>query len=157
MDLLAQLSNSAQAFPPLLLRVSKQLRIISKKPENTSNIIKPPPQQVQNRLSGQDVDRLVEAYLTGASVQVLAVEFKIDRHTVSAHLERHGIARRVQEQKLTDRQLPEVIDLYASGWSLVRVGDHFGVNAETVRRALLSAGAVLRPKGRRRKAPNLRA
>jgi len=107
--------------------------------------------QFLNRLSGPEADRLVQAYLAGSSVRLLAAEFQINRHTVSAHLERHGIARRVQKQKLTDQQVAAVIDLYASGWSLVRVGEHFDVNAETVRRALLAAGIVPRPKGRYRR------
>ena len=147
MDLLAQLSNSFKPLARLCSTSSKGLSAASGRTNNDSNATIPLPVQVQNRLSGPEADRLVQAYLAGSSVRLLAAEFEVNRHTVSAHLERHGVARRGQKQKLTDEQVPEAIDLYASGWSLVRVGEHFDVNAETVRRALRAAGIVLRPKG----------
>ena len=41
-------------------------------------------------------------------------------------------------------QLDEATRLYEQGWSLARLGDRFGVDAETVRRALRKAGIPLR-------------
>src|SRR5688572_1963288 len=80
------------------------------------------------------------AYKAGRTLNELAVEFQIHRRTVAAHLERNGIPRRAQVSKLSHVQVLEAIHLYASGSSLVRLGEHFDVNAETVRRALLQAG-----------------
>jgi DNA invertase Pin-like site-specific DNA recombinase len=149
--LLAQLSNSSKPLARLYSNSLKSGNAAIGRASNASNVTIPLPLQVQNRLSAQEADRLVQAYLAGSSVRLLAAEFQVNRHTVSAHLERHGIARHGQKQKLTADQVPAAIDLYASGSSLVRVGEHFDVNAETVRRALRAAGIVLRPKGRPRR------
>jgi len=49
-----------------------------------------------------------------------------------------------ERPKLVDAALHEAIRLYGQGWSLARVGDHFGVGGETVRRALRLAGVPVR-------------
>ena len=153
MDLLAQLSSSSQPLVRLCSASSNGPTASCERMCNASNTTIPLPMQVQKRLSGPQTDQLVQAYLAGSSVRQLAAEFEVNRHTVSAHLERHGVHRRGQKQRLTAEQVPAAIDLYGSGWSLVRVGEHFDVNAETIRRALRTAGIALRPKGRPRRLP----
>jgi uncharacterized ferredoxin-like protein len=52
---------------------------------------------------------------------------------------------------LRDKNIDEAIRLDENGWSLALVGERFGVNAETVRRALRAADIALRPRNGRTK------
>jgi transposase len=102
--------------------------------------------QIQNRLETQQILKLVAAYIVGASVRDLSGQFKINRTTVVRHLERHGVPRRGSQRKLTDEDVTAAAELYHQGWSLIRLGQHYGVDDETVRRALRKAGVTLRPR-----------
>ncbi len=104
--------------------------------------------QVQRRLAAEVVTDLVAAYRAGASVSELSVRYRVHRTTVVAHLDRHGIPRRGQEGKLTHEQVTEASRLYGSGWPLIRIGEHFHVDANTVRRVLRKVGVQLRRPGR---------
>jgi hypothetical protein len=44
------------------------------------------------------------------------------------------------------RQLSKAKQLYEEGWSLARIGEHFGVHGETVRKALIAAQIPIRPR-----------
>jgi hypothetical protein len=59
----------------------------------------------------------------------LAEEFQINRTTVLAHLRRAGVPR--QLPKIGEAWLPEVIERYARGESLVQVARHFELSAAT--------------------------
>jgi DNA-binding transcriptional ArsR family regulator len=103
-----------------------------------------PPRQVQRRLIQDEVDRLVDEYLVGATISDLASRFGVHERTVSAHLERGGVGRRYR--LLDDTAVEVAAGLYSEGWSLARVGQHFGVQAGTVLRALRLAGVPTRPR-----------
>jgi hypothetical protein len=47
-------------------------------------------------------------------------------------------------QGIPDDQLDDIIDLYRSGLSLMRISKKFNCSAETVRQALLNADVTLR-------------
>jgi transposase len=79
----------------------------------------------------------------GTSIDELASTFDVHRTTVMTHLERAGAEGRTG---LIERHLSEAHNLYEAGSSLVRVAEHFGVDAETVRRAFKNAGISLRPR-----------
>ena len=79
--------------------------------------------------------RLVEGYLAGKTVYELGRSFGIARQTVSEHLHRRGVPMR--RRGLDEAQRPEVLRLRDEGWSLKRLGERFGVDASTVRNALL--------------------
>lgn len=98
----------------------------------------------QRRLNPSEIARLIERYQAGASVPVAVAEFGIHRTTVLRILERHGVPRRPETRKLTDEQVIEAADLYASGLSTVKVGAIFGVDAETIRKAFMRIGVQLR-------------
>jgi hypothetical protein len=102
-----------------------------------------PPRQVQRRLSSTDLDLLIELYTAGAAINDLAEQFRIHHLTVMRHLDRRGTPRRTGVVK---RQLSEAKRLYEDGWSLARIGEHFGVDGETVRQAFLRAGIRTRPR-----------
>ena len=76
---------------------------------------------------------------------VLAKAFTIDRRTVSAILERHGVQRRYN--LLETEAVAEAARLYEAGWSLARLADRFGVTAKTVHNAFIKAGVPRRPLG----------
>jgi hypothetical protein len=88
------------------------------------------------------------AYRSGIAIRDLALEFKIHRATVFELVERLGLPRRIPI--LTSEEVGEATRLYQSGKSLLKVGDHFGVAADTVALALMKAGVVIR---KRRGAP----
>jgi len=77
----------------------------------------------------------------------LAVVFGVSRTTVMSQLDRAGVERR---SGVIDRHLVEARDLYGRGWSLVRVGEHFNVDAGTVWRAFRRAGVPTRPRAGRK-------
>jgi biotin operon repressor len=97
--------------------------------------------QIQHRLSTDEVQRLIELYTQGELIDVLAAKFHISRTTVMKHAERASAPRR--SNVLTNR-FDEARQLYDQGWSLVRIGQHLGVNASTVWHALRKAGVPMR-------------
>lgn len=50
--------------------------------------------QEQRRLKADEVAQLVHEYVAGTSMRVLAEQWKISRHTVSARIRRDGVPRR---------------------------------------------------------------
>ena len=60
-----------------------------------------------------------------------------------AHLDRSGLERRPLGPKLTGPRLARAIELYESGLSLQAIGNEFGVDAGTVRRALRGADIAI--------------
>lgn len=79
----------------------------------------------------------------------LGERFSVHRRTVAAHLVRRSIP--VRRRGLDECNLAEAVELYAGGLSLMEVGLRFGVSQQAVRRALATAGAAIRPSGRRAK------
>jgi DNA-directed RNA polymerase specialized sigma24 family protein len=104
----------------------------------------PANRQVQRRLHEPEIDELVTSYLEGSTVYELAQQFSIHRHTVSEVLERREVSRRYR--KLSPDQLRLACTLYEEGLSLTKVGQRLGRRAETVRQALMKAGAEIRPR-----------
>lgn len=102
-----------------------------------------PSRQIQRHLGAREVLNLVGAYTQGDTIEELATTFGVHRTTVLAHLERRGAQRR---SGVVTKNIDEASRLYEQGWSLARVGEHFGVDGETVRRALRAAGVTLRPR-----------
>ncbi len=98
--------------------------------------------QQQRRLTPAEVVTLARAYRAGTDMQQLAHSFGVHRTTVSEHLRRLGIPLR--RQGLADGDLAQAISLYAAGWSLTRLGERFGCDAETVRQAFIQAGIARR-------------
>ena len=112
-----------------------------------SEVIQPigrKPKQVQRRLRPAEIEELVAAYHTGATVYELGALFRINRRTVSIILERQGVPRRYR--MMEGDRLSEAISAYNSGKSLAAVGADLGVSMDTVRLALLKAGVELRPR-----------
>jgi hypothetical protein len=73
---------------------------------------------------------------------VVAERWGISRKTVAEHLRRGGVTPR--RQGLSPDQAQTSIDLYAGGWSLARIGEHFGCDHGVVLRTLKRAGVPRR-------------
>ena len=101
--------------------------------------------QEQHKLTSEKVDQLVERYQQGESVYVLALDFSVNRRTVSAHLARRGVSTRYQI--LGEDDLAKAVELYTQGWSLARVGQQLGVSAGTLLNAFKRADVRTRPVG----------
>ena len=85
----------------------------------------------QTFLTPSEVDRLVDDYLAGFSVGYLAQKYGVHRATVSAHLTRRGITRR----------LPGLRHMDAEGAAQLPRGD----DSLIARRAHLSNGSLHAP------------
>ena len=85
----------------------------------------------QTFLTPAEVDRLVDDYLAGFSVGYLAQKYGVHRATVSAHLTRRGITRR----------LPGLRHMDAEGAAQLPRGD----DSLIARRAHLSDGSLHAP------------
>ena len=77
----------------------------------------------------------------------LASEYDVRRSTVSELLGRAGVAHR-QQRSISVAEVERAVDLYADGWSLQRIGEQLGFDAETIRTHLKRRGVALRPGGR---------
>jgi transposase-like protein len=102
------------------------------------------PNRKLNPTEGVD---LVEAYQAGEHISSLARRFSMHEQTVKAHLRRAGIRLRPWP-RLVAAEIAEAALLYVAGWTLYQLGDTFGCNASTMRRALHLAGVDIRPRGR---------
>jgi transposase-like protein len=84
----------------------------------------------------------VQQYQAGDDMRVVAERWGISRKTVAEHLRRAGITPR--RKGLSPDQVQAAVDLYAAGWSLMRIGERFGCDHGVVLRALNQAGVQLR-------------
>ena len=105
-----------------------------------------PTKPVQRRLTPSEVSAIAAAYQHGRSLDELAREFGVHRRTVAHHLERLGVARRVNLPKLTPTDIERAVSQYQAGDSLATVGKILNVDASTVQRALKQAGMAIRPR-----------
>lgn len=132
----------------MTIRLEAQLgALVSRASDSSTSDVGGPdrsPRRAQRRLEPAEVDRLVDQYRSGATVRELAAEFSVGRTTVSAHLERRGLPRRYN--RLGGDALAEAGCLYGDGWSLAMLGERYGVDPGTVRRALRKSGVQTRPR-----------
>jgi lambda repressor-like predicted transcriptional regulator len=88
---------------------------------------------------------VARAYAAGASMKELARWFRVHRTTIAGCLRQLGIP--IRQPGL---QQPDIEGgLYEQGWSLTRLGEHFGRDAGTVRKELRAAGVKMRKRWER--------
>jgi hypothetical protein len=100
--------------------------------------------QVQTRLVPSEAEQLCLDYQAGGTLKQLASQYRIHPMTVSAILERAGIARRSFNTGPSDDAIALAIKLYGEGYSTVAIGDAAGRSPETVRAHLLKNGIQVR-------------
>ncbi len=94
------------------------------------------------QLAAPDLDRLVTAYLDGATVYELARRFGIHRITVGKHLRARGVD--TTPPGLAPDDVAAAAQLYRQRWSLARIAERYATTASTVRTRLLEAGVQMR-------------
>lgn len=104
----------------------------------------PATRQAQRRVTPAEVDALTMLYRDGATIEALATMFGLHRTTVMEHLDRENVERR--RRGLDNDEIARAAELYAAGDSLATVGKTLGVDGATIRRAVLAAGAAIRPR-----------
>lgn len=75
-------------------------------------------------------------------MKAIATELGLDRGVVRRVLYEAGVAS--PPRRLTEEEISEAARRYEEGMSLARLGERYGVSAETVRIKLLDAGVQLR-------------
>jgi DNA invertase Pin-like site-specific DNA recombinase len=88
------------------------------------------------RLSTNQIDALIEAYVSGASAADCAARFGVHEQTVRNHLARRGIARRVNRRKLSDAEVETAIERHRNGESGSAIARSLHVSPDTVLREL---------------------
>jgi hypothetical protein len=83
---------------------------------STSSIVSRKPKQAQVRLTGDELDVVIEGYEAGLDLKELSSAFGADRRALSNRLGQRGIPRR--DRRLSDDQIQETVTLYQNGWSL---------------------------------------
>lgn len=94
--------------------------------------------RVRRRLTPNQVAQLVADYQTGAPSTELMERYQLGKGTVLRILDDNGVTRR--RQAMTADQAADAIALYLSGWSLAKVGRHFGREHTAIRDVLERAG-----------------
>ena len=100
----------------------------------------------QRRLSPTNIDDLIAAYRTGATINQLADKFGVHRTTVAAHLDRHGVPRHHDRTEWDDGDLEHAAEMYAAGLSLADLAAVFEIDAQTVANRFRRAGRPIRPR-----------
>jgi hypothetical protein len=157
-DLVGQLSNPAKAVEILADQGSQpRLRPLkagggtrNRASEGSPTVVREEKGQlsnpVQRRLSGENVDDLVRAYLNGSSINSLAAQLHINRTTIIGHLDRRGIERRKVVRKMNGRSIRHAAKYYEAGESLKVVAIRFNVDARTLAREFKRADIDIRPR-----------
>lgn len=98
-------------------------------------------EHLQTFLTAAEVDRLVDDYLGGTTVNELADRYGVHRATVSAHLTRRRVGRR--RPGLGVDEAAEAVRLHLGGVSMRAIAQSMGVDRKAVRRVLVEAGVIL--------------
>lgn len=87
------------------------------------------------------------------AIHEIAKEFKINRVTVSKHLERAGVSKR--PRSMSSVQIDEAVQDYAAGQSLERIGNRLGFDSTTVLKELRLRGVRMRDTHGRERRPSI--
>jgi lambda repressor-like predicted transcriptional regulator len=72
----------------------------------------------------------------------LARDFCVHRTTIAGCLKKLGIP--IRQRGLSVADVPQAVVLYQQGWSLSRLGERYGCDAETVRQVFIREGVARR-------------
>lgn len=98
--------------------------------------------QHQRRLTEAEVAQVADRYRAGETLRELAHDLGCRRSTIGTRLAAAGITTR--NRPATEDQIDEMVLLYESGLSLVKVGDHVDLTAKSVLKYLRQRGVVTR-------------
>lgn len=135
-------SNLAPRLNTLVTRWERGVYRVSRRPDSGSirDSRGPVVRRIENPqtfLPASEVDRLVDDYRRGASVNELAERYGVHRATVSAHLTRRDVPRR--RPCLGVKEAAEAVRLHLDGVSIRSIARSMGVGRGAVRAALSEA------------------
>ena len=138
-------SNLTPRTKTLVTRWKRGVYRVSQRPETTpmedsGGTVVRRIEHLQTFLTAAEVDRLVDDYLDGATVNELADRYGVHRATVSAHLTRRRVGRR--RPGLGVDEAAEAVRLHLGGVSMRAIAQSMGVDRKAVRRALVEASAI---------------
>jgi lambda repressor-like predicted transcriptional regulator len=96
------------------------------------------------RLSVDEQVRRVAAYLSGLTLDEVAVTFNVHPTTVANHLKRRNVKRR--GRRLSADNVADIEAAYKKGLSLAQLGRQFAVRPTTINSWLRKRGVALRPR-----------
>lgn len=147
-------SNPRKPVKTLIRRVLKRtkahnFRLQSTQWRDERGPVREKSRQSQTRLSASIRAEVLEGYVAGTPVRVLARRFDVHRSTVREIARRAG----VQPRRLAPAKevRTEAARLYVEGLTLTQVSQRLGISDKSVRAGVLAAGRSIRPAGRRRK------
>ena len=82
--------------------------------EETGRLSNPTPRPGQRRLGDAEIDTMISNYQAGQSLRAIAKLLGVHHHSIAAHLQRHGIARRLNQRKMTDVEVDDAMSLRLS-------------------------------------------
>lgn len=94
------------------------------------------------KLPARTRQEIVDKYQAGERVVDIARALSINKVTVIDHLNRADVERR--PLGMSDMQIDEAVQLYASGLSLARIGERLGFSARTIQSRLRERGVRFR-------------
>jgi len=74
------------------------------------------------------------------------VRHRVNRTTIIAYIDQHGVPRGRRVRKMTDAVVAEAAAEYREGHSLATVAEEFNVAIRTLRREFNKAGIATRPR-----------
>lgn len=137
-DLIVRYSKQARQFGQITRvhgTAAEQRRVSKHRPTR--------PHRIEQRLTVEERDAILDAYRRGESAHQLGAEYGLTNTSILAMASEAGVPR--QQTRLTNDQISEAAELYATGMSLMEVGKRLGVASTTVRYALHRSGAPVRP------------
>jgi DNA invertase Pin-like site-specific DNA recombinase len=100
------------------------------------------PFKLDQRLTPATITKIIERYEAGEPSTAIAITFNISKGSVIRLLRQANVP--IRNQGLSDDQIAEAAQLYASGNSLAAIGAHLGVDHTTIHRYLLKRGIKMR-------------
>ena len=100
------------------------------------------PFKLDQRLDEVIRAEIVTSYVSGEPSTAIAALYGLNKNSVIKVLREAGVP--IRRQSLTNEQIDDAAQLYQAGQSLAKIGIKLGVEASTVRRALLSRGVRMR-------------
>jgi len=93
--------------------------------------------QEQRHLAPAETEVLCREYQDGASTYQLAKKWGVNRHTVTAILERNGIEQRNHTAKISEDEVAEAKGLHTEeGWSVNALARRYGISSKTMKSRL---------------------
>lgn len=152
-DLRRYFSNPRKPIKTLIRRVlqgakANNFRLQSTQLSDGRGPVREKSRQSQTRLSASIRAEVLEGYIAGTPVRVLAQRFGVHRSTVREIARRAGVQPR--RMAPTEEVRVEAARLYLEGLTLAQVSHRLGISDDSVRAAVLTAGGTIRIAGRRR-------